>query len=664
MGLLALTAVIWSYKPYLITSFFQKNEDIRTLYKEARELQLNGDFRSAYYTYGKISRRYKLYDVVLYQQAKCAAAVEDEKTAIEKYSAILNSSPESPLAPIVSYNLGQAYMRLKNHIEAEKQFLNTIKNFSGTEYALGSFYYLGVLNKNKDPDQAIKYWSKYIALAPAGRFALESYEGLKSLGFDFPELSDKNHAGIALFMNKKYNQALKFFNQLPLSESWYYRGLCHRALGNKGQAASMFREGLINYLDDSMNRARIENLMSFYVEVNNETKFKSWSDILRWTDRARDFALYHHAQLLSLKKARKNYEEIYNDYRLGNYASEALWNLFWYEYDKGSYNKALELGKEHIIKFENKNASPAVNFWMGKIFENKNNKREAQKFYKKVIDFFPDSYYAFRATGRINALNGKQDNGWKTSIENRLPGELQEKEFPYSYDEIAEKHSIQAAELFYLGDYDTAMLFVSKDPFLESWVMFQKSEQLERSIILARNEMRDLLNRPNNNHPVWKLIYPIYHVEDINKNSRYNSLDPYIVISVMKEESHFNPFAVSSANARGLMQVLPITAQDITRWRKMGRYTTHQLFDPETNIMIGAAYLGYTSEVFNGNMLFAVAAYNAGPTAVQTWQKKLSLDDLDKFVENIPYNQTRDYVKKVFGSYWNYKRIYLSRVID
>lgn len=653
------TSFIWFYKPDLITVFFQSPEYSRNLYKQARTLQLDNDFRSAYYTYGRISPKYKAYDVVLFKQAQCAAGIEDEKTAIQKYKKLLKSYKNSPFVPMASYDLGRAFLRYNQPMEAEKQFLYTLNNFPGTDYALGSYYFMGELNKEKNRELATEFWLKYIALAPGGKFALNCYEGLKTLDYNFNE-KDKKHIGIALFMQQKNKEALFYLDQLPEKEVWYYKAFCHKSIGNRAKAISILKEALKNYLDDSVSTQKIERAMLAYVNLSYDNSYRSWSDILHWTDKAKDFALYQKAQLMSLKKTKVTYEEIVENYSDGNYASEALWNLLWIEYDSGNYDKALKHAQKHITTYKNTKASPAVHFWVGKYYENKNDKANAKEMYKTIMEKFPDSYYAFRAHGRLNAINKGFDMGWETNRLGRLPVEEMQISLPYTYKEIEQKFGPQTAEMILNGDYETAMLFVKDDPFLESWVKY-KDGATASSIVAARNAMGNTLDRPDPKDPKWKLIYPIYYPDALNDNAEVNGLDPFLAISLLKEESYFNPYAVSSSNALGLMQVLPGTAKDIIRWKRLGSYCNKALFDPEENIKIGTAYLGHTKEFFDGNMLFSVAAYNAGPAAVKTWTKKLSTDDLDKFVENIPYTQTRDYVKKVFGSYWNYKRVYGER---
>ena len=116
--------------------------------------------------------------------------------------------------------------------------------------------------------------------------------------------------------------------------------------------------------------------------------------------------------------------------------------------------------------------------------------------------------------------------------------------------------------------------------------------------------------------------------------------------------------AVSSSNALGLMQLLPGTAMGVAKRLGVKLNGNKDIHKPEYNIKFGIDYIAYTMGRHDGSALFAVASYNGGPNAVASWRKKISTADLDYFVENIPFLETRDYVKKVFGSYWNYEAIY------
>jgi soluble lytic murein transglycosylase len=127
----------------------------------------------------------------------------------------------------------------------------------------------------------------------------------------------------------------------------------------------------------------------------------------------------------------------------------------------------------------------------------------------------------------------------------------------------------------------------------------------------------------------------------------------------MREESQFNPEALSSAGARGLMQVMPSTGAQVAQQIKVRGFDGGKLYDADTGINIGTWYIGNLMKRFKGDPILAAAAYNAGPEAVASWIKKNGYHaDRDLFVESIPYMETRGYVKKVLRNYAEYKRIY------
>lgn len=127
--------------------------------------------------------------------------------------------------------------------------------------------------------------------------------------------------------------------------------------------------------------------------------------------------------------------------------------------------------------------------------------------------------------------------------------------------------------------------------------------------------------------------------------------------AIIREESQYDRRAVSRVGAIGLMQVMPTTANQVARrlgFPGMGR---EDLFDQETNIRIGVRYLEQLVEQFAGNVIYVIAAYNAGPAAVNAWIAMNRGRDPDEFVELIPYQETRQYVKRVLRSYHEYLRL-------
>jgi soluble lytic murein transglycosylase len=152
----------------------------------------------------------------------------------------------------------------------------------------------------------------------------------------------------------------------------------------------------------------------------------------------------------------------------------------------------------------------------------------------------------------------------------------------------------------------------------------------------------------------WHTLYPFPFLDPIQNWSEQRQLNPLLVTALIRQESRFMPKIRSSAGAVGLMQVMPDTASYIASHIKL---KTYKLDDPEDSIKLGTWYLDYTHAEFKGNSMLAVASYNAGPGAVAGWLGKGS-PDVDAFVEAIPYEETRGYVKSVFGNYWNYLRLY------
>jgi len=647
-----LLILISLLNPGWMDSFSPLATQSREYYKKARDLQNHGEFRSAYNTYNKISSMYSAHDIVLFQQSKCAAGFGNEKAAVKKLKEIL-LNPNSPVRDQASYNLGQAYVRTGNYNKAGKQFLKTIQEYPSTNYAVGSYYYLGKIYKKKNPELALKYWTNYIAKAPDGRFALDITNEIKSSKIKI-DSNTRKCIGIVLYHDQRYKDAINFLNGVPLRESWYYLAKANHATGNNERALNILKQG-IKYYSGKLEQSQIEDAMNLYVQLNNKSQSDSWNDLANAARKGKDFAFYSKALISSGNTALSLYGNVVRYYPHSKYASESLWNLFWDKFNSGNYSDSITLGRKHIYLFRNTKASPKILFWMGKSYEKTGNIAVAKSYYRKTLSVYPDSYYAFRANGRLKDLNSDDDSGWETDNTSIITNK-EDIEMPYSYDEISNKFSRQLAEMLRAQDYETAVT-LTKDPFIRSWINL-KDGLISRSVVLARDSMNEIIPKPPADDKRWKLIYPLYFVDEINDNAGNNNVDPYIILSLTKEESHFNPLAISSSNARGLMQLLPGTAKDIARWDGLNPVGEFELFTPSKNLTLGSAYFRHIKKKLYNSSLYAVVAYNCGPGAVERWLSASPHQDVDQFVENIPYSQTRDYVKKVYTSYWNYKRIY------
>jgi soluble lytic murein transglycosylase len=151
---------------------------------------------------------------------------------------------------------------------------------------------------------------------------------------------------------------------------------------------------------------------------------------------------------------------------------------------------------------------------------------------------------------------------------------------------------------------------------------------------------------------VLGMIFPTPFFDVVRKHAARNDIDPILVLSLVKQESAFTPNIGSGAGAVGLMQLMPATAVEVDP-----ELTRADLLEPDTNIRIGTKYLKWLLTKFNGNIVLALAGYNAGPYAAERWlranpEKRGMLE----FIETIPYKETREYVSGIIRNYYWYSR--------
>ncbi|HBJ47893.1 MAG TPA: transglycosylase, partial [Deltaproteobacteria bacterium] len=137
-------------------------------------------------------------------------------------------------------------------------------------------------------------------------------------------------------------------------------------------------------------------------------------------------------------------------------------------------------------------------------------------------------------------------------------------------------------------------------------------------------------------------------------------IDPYFALAIMREESHFDPQALSSSKAIGLMQLMPATAKAVAKRKKIKLTGKAEIFDPELNTQLGTLYLGRLSNQFKSELIYTAGSYNAGPQNMSKWINRWNGKSLDAFVEQIPFKEPRNYVKRDSRSYKLYKQIYSS----
>ncbi len=155
----------------------------------------------------------------------------------------------------------------------------------------------------------------------------------------------------------------------------------------------------------------------------------------------------------------------------------------------------------------------------------------------------------------------------------------------------------------------------------------------------------------------WNAMNPVFHRDVLYQCAGEYKMDPLLIASVISAESSFNPIATSKKKAMGLMQLMPETAFELAQELKLDVVNEEDLYQPDVNIRLGFYYLVKLSREFNGNIVFALAAYNAGLSRAKVWAGSYRGESEDEVIRRIPLVETRGFVKAVLKSYRRYKWI-------
>ncbi|MCE2717706.1 MAG: transglycosylase SLT domain-containing protein [Dolichospermum sp.] len=366
----------------------------------------------------------------------------------------------------------------------------------------------------------------------------------------------------------------------------------------------------------------------------------------------------------------KDYESADSTYKLliGKYsnsdeAAEFRWKTAQTKAKNNDYLGAWEWAQPITINNKSSILAPRAGFWVGKWATILGKQEEAVTAYKSVISEFPYSYYAWRSASILGLNVGNFD-----SLRLMNPTII-----PFQRP-VPPAGSETFKELYLLGQDRDAWLqweteFQSKnqpsvaEEFTEGLMKLTKGEYLAGIEKIAKLEDREKpaekaeYQALSQKSIYWQARYPFPYFQEIEKWSISRQLNPLLVTALMRQESRFQTKIKSPVGATGLMQVMPSTAAWIAP-QMNADIKKINLENANDNIMLGTWYLDYTHRQYNNNSMLAIASYNAGPGNVAKWLQTIPKRDPDEFVEEIPFDETKNYVRQVFGNYWNYLRLY------
>ena len=359
-----------------------------------------------------------------------------------------------------------------------------------------------------------------------------------------------------------------------------------------------------------------------------------------------------------------NYKLLYEHFPTSIYAPSAHWRVAWMTYRQRHDAESGRLMDEQVTRYPASLEASSAIYWRGRIYEESNKDfPQAANYYRALTNAYPNFYYGYLARQRLAVL-GTQPAVTPSStlasvrklIIPDLAGVVPEDDPHY----IKAKLLANAALNEYIGPE------IAASPGAPQWGALAQAEiyasygENTRALQSMKKSGISFFSLPPAQVPTqyWNLMFPKPYWSDLVADSQRNGLDPYLVASLIRQESEFNPGAVSPAHAYGLMQLLPSVGKENAKREGMKGFSTASLLNPTTNLQLGTRNLRGVLDRFGGQPEYALAAYNAGDVPVRQWMAVGTYRDIAEFVESIPYTETREYVQAILRNREMYRLLY------
>ena len=335
-----------------------------------------------------------------------------------------------------------------------------------------------------------------------------------------------------------------------------------------------------------------------------------------------------------------------------DYAPSAHWRAAWLNYRLERYSDAARLFDEQIARYPGGKEIPSAIYWRARIYQDQEHEpAKAAAYYLVVKDTYLHYYYAQQATERLRELGDV-----KPADAPELDG-IQPPTIPALTDAVPEDdpHVVRAKLLANAGLNEYIAPEIQAAEGSDEWGAFAEAEiyhsygEDAKAMRVMKRALPFYTSAPIESIPLayWHILFPEPYWSTIESESAKNSLDPFMVASLIRQESEFNPTVVSYANAWGLMQLLPRVGAEMAHKDGIRHFDHNELLNPVVNIKLGTKYLRQILDKFDDKPEYAFAAYNAGDDRVVDWRSGAPFHGMDEFVESIPFTETREYVQGI-----------------
>lgn len=654
-------------------------EEPRVLFAQAYTLFSQDNLSQAEELLRKtLERNFPLEDYSLYWLGQISSARRDMETSRYYLSRLKQAFPRSVWSSHVDLHLAKIALTEKNYPQAAQQLLALRMQTAKAEVTPEALYLLGQTHEAQGQwKEAHSMYEELRRTAPLSPWAAKARKETKKLREQQPQLFGPTTVetlaveGELLLREREYQEAERAYRQiLEVIPRGNQRPRYLAALANVYRAARK-RETAIPLLEETVRKYpqspeapnALYRLAETYWNRDDSLKALDYFKQLHMLYPNSPFA--HSAYFSSARiyeslarpdEARSIYQDFPKRFPGSRLRAEAIWRLAWVHYLQADYSRAYAVFKELAGDKGAERYKSGALYWQARSAEKMGRNEEAKQIFTHIANELEESYYSGAAARWLERMGPVVDK--EKALSSSLLPEPAAPGSPELSFHLSRARALAEISLNHLAvaELDAVKSLSSGDLPVKILLMreYARNKAFTSSVALA-NQIHlpsDELNRYR---------YPLAHWEAIQKIARERGLDPYLVVALIRQESLFDPQALSPASAFGLMQLLPSTAVRIARQGGLSPPQPERLFDPDLNLTLGTDYLKQLLQLYSNNLVKAIAAYNAGEGAVARWEKQIPAEDEEEFIERIPYAETRLYVKLVLRNYRIYRRLYDSR---
>ncbi len=546
-----------------------------------------------------------------------------------------------------------------------------------TEYLLGKAYLQNGQNRNA-AEVLTRVYYNYATNYNADNAANDLKKIPDAALLPPPTYSERERRADALYKGKRYSPAVDEYRAMlpvapPGQASAVYIQLAnaYMKLGLPKDA----RTALDQIPDDGSDasaekwyqRAEIARNANDDVELNSVlTHMRTATPKSPWLESALLTAGNMYLLRKDYDRAIDMYREIHERFPNSARASYAHWKCAWLTYRQNRPEQAKKYFDEQIEYYPGSNEVPNAMYWRARMAEEDHEYGLARAYYQKLADRYRNYYYGVCARKRLATLPAAP--AVNVAALQRIGSMVKyEPESLRTTPPEDDLHYERARLLQNAGVIDLAVRELqagtSSGP---SWEMIEIARiytsggEYFRALQALKRAIAGYFSMDTSALPeeYWHGLFPRPYWDALRHYSEENGLDPYLVASLIRQESEFNPSAISHANAYGLMQLLPRTGKGEAKQVGLHKFSTDSLLEPTTNLQLGTHYFRSMVDHFGGQVEYALAAYNAGSDRVEDWRASGNFRDVEEFVESIPFTETREYVQAIVRNAEVYKRVY------